>query len=111
MTKTEKLLTWLNIPKYYRGYRRLAYILELALEDEGRMDAITKELYMAASEKFNCHWTAVEHSSRTALYVAWKRKPERLEQIMGYRLFCQPSVSEFLSAAIAYLQQNPVPTL
>lgn len=61
---------------------------------------------MAAAEHNNCDWRAVEHSIRVVLRVAWKRNPKKLEEFMGYELFCQPKTCEFLSAAVAYLQKQ-----
>lgn len=102
----EDLLRTLGISRSYKGYRRIVYILGLALEDEDRLEAVTKELYMEAADTMGCSWGAVEHSLRTVIKRGWTVNPGFMEKMAGYPMDGQPMTSEFLSMALGYIQRR-----
>lgn len=106
MGQIEDLLRMLGITKKYKGYRRISFILRLALDEEDRLEAITKELYMEAASELNCNWEAVEHSIRTVIKRAWKINPALMQEIAGYSMYSYPENSEFFSIAVGYIQRH-----
>ena len=101
----EDLLQTLGINKSYKGYRRILLILCLALENEDRLEAVTKELYMEAASQLNCDWKALEHSLRTVIKRAWMTNPTLVQEMAGYSMSDYPVNSEFLSITVGYIQR------
>ena len=55
----------------YRGYRPVILAITMALEDETRLSAIVKEIYIPISRLQNCNWVAVERNMRTVVRMCW----------------------------------------
>ena len=105
MLEIEDILWMLGITQSYKGYRRMLLILDLALKNESRLEAVTKELYMEAAEQLHCDWKALEHSLRTVVRRAWMTNPGFLQEMAGYHISDYPVNSEFLSIIVGYLQR------
>lgn len=105
MLEIEDILQTLGITKSYKGYRRILLILGLALDNEDRLEAVTKELYMEAATQLNCDWKALEHSLRTVVRRAWEVNPAFMQEMAGYSMSGYPVNSEFLSIAVGYIQR------
>ena len=102
----EDVFRRLGINKNYKGCRRTSLLLELALENDCRLEAVTKELYMEAAEQLHCHWKALEHSLRTVIKRAWITNPEFIQEMAGYPMDDYPANSEFLSITVGYIQRS-----
>ena len=63
----------LGTPAHVRGYRYLAYALELVVQEEGLLDAITKGLYPRIARKFDTTAARVERALRHAIELTWDR--------------------------------------
>ena len=105
MLEIEDILWMLGITENYKGYRRILLVLELALKNESRLEAVTKELYMEAATQLNCDWKAIEHSLRTVIKRAWMTNPNFIQVMAGHQMNKYPANSEFLSIIVGYIQR------
>lgn len=74
-TKDEirSILLELGTPEHLLGHGYLVYALQLTVEDESIVHAITKELYPAVAKKFNTTPSRVERVIRHAIEATWDR--------------------------------------
>jgi two-component system response regulator (stage 0 sporulation protein A) len=75
-------LSELGTPAHIKGYRYLAYALELAVEDESILEVVTKGLYPAIAQKFQTTPPRVERALRHAIETTWDRG--ELNVLYGY---------------------------
>lgn len=106
MTVIQDTLRLFGITRCYKGFLHTAYAIQLAVEDEDRLEAVTKEIYMETVFHFNCTWTAVERNIRTAVARAWKINRPLLAEIAGYPLTCTPTASEFIEILASYILRS-----
>lgn len=72
MDDINNILRDLSIGKNYKGHREIAYAIQLLLEDEDRLCAVVKEVYIPVAKHFNVEWNAVERNLRTAISRVWR---------------------------------------
>ena len=111
MTVIQDTLHLFGITRCYKGFQHTAYAIYLAVQDESRLEAVTKEIYMETAFHFNCTWTAVERNIRTAVARAWKVNRPLLSEIAGYPLACTPTASEFIEILASYILRSSQPQL
>ena len=99
----------LEITRCYKGFLHTAYAIQLAVEDESRLEAVTREIYMETAAHFDCKWTAVERNIRTAVSRAWKINRPLLCDMAGYPLACTPAASEFIEIVASYILRSRQP--
>ena len=87
-------------------YKGTVLALTLALEDENRLNSITREIYTEVAKQLNATPSAIEKNLRTVVQRAWRMNPGDLEKMAGYRLEYMPSVSEFLDILFNYIQRS-----
>ena len=109
MTAVQDILRALGITRCYKGIKHTEYAICLAIQDESRLEAITKEIYMETAEHFACSWTSVERNIRTAVSRAWSVNPDLLCQIAGYPLKAEPSASQFIEMISSYIIRSHQP--
>lgn len=109
MTEIQNVLHSFGITRCYKGFRYTAFSIYLAVQDESRLEAVTKEIYMETASHFNCNWTAVERNIRTAVARAWKVNRPLLSEIAGYPPDCAPDASEFIEILASYILRSSVP--
>ena len=102
MTAVQDILRSLGITRCYKGFKHTEYAICLAIQDESRLEAITKEIYMETATHFECNWTAVERNIRTAVSRAWSVNPDLLCQMAGYPLESEPTSSQFIEIISSY---------
>ncbi|MDE5604478.1 MAG: sporulation initiation factor Spo0A C-terminal domain-containing protein [Eubacterium sp.] len=96
----------LGVTKNYKGYYQLKLAIQLALEDDFRLQAVSKEIYKPVAEKFGCHHHSVERNIRTISRRIWRRNPEKLCEIAMCKLNAEPSASELISIIVANIQRS-----
>ena len=104
MDEIQSMLRCFGITRCYKGFAHMAYAIFLAVQDENRLTAITKEIYMEVAAHFHCNWTAIERNVRTAVSRAWQVNPELLRAVAGYPLDAAPTASEFIEMLASYIQ-------
>lgn len=103
MNIIQKTLRPFGITRCYKGLQHAIYAINLAVNDESRMEAVTKEIYMETASHFGCKWTAVERNIRTVVAKAWQVNPELMCQMAGYPMNCTPKASEFIEIISSYI--------
>lgn len=108
MTDVETTLRKFGIGSRYRGFRQAVAAIELAVEDEDRLRAITKEIYCEVAHRLGCSWFSVERNIRTLITRIWSQPQSRvlLFRIAGYELPQSPTVSEFLDVFSNYIRRS-----
>ena len=109
MTAVQDILRSFGITRCYKGFKHTEYAICLAIQDESRLEAITKEIYMETAEHFECNWTAVERNIRTAVSRAWSVNPDLLCQMAGYPLEAEPTSSQFIEIISSYIIRSHQP--
>ena len=96
----------LGITPNYKGHRQAAIAILLALENEGRLDHVIKDIYWEVADRIGCGRSDIERNLRTVSHRAWKVCRPRLESIARYHLYAPPSASEFISIMTAYIKRS-----
>lgn len=109
MTFIQDILRSFGITRCYKGFNHTAYAIYLAVQDDTRLEAITKEIYMETAAHFGCKWTAVERNIRTVVSRAWSVNPSLLCQLAGYPLETEPIASEFIEIIATYIIRSHQP--
>ena len=107
----QEILRLLGITRCYKGFKHIGFAVVLAVSEEDRLEAVTKEIYMETASHFNCKWTAIERNIRTAAARAWKINRPLLCKMAGYPLTCTPTASEFIEIIASYLLRTSQPPL
>ena len=103
MTNIQNILRHLGVTRCYKGFDHAAYAIRLAVADDLRLSAVTKQIYMETAGCFNCKWTAVERNIRTVTSRAWQVNRELLCHMAGYPLKATPTASEFIEIIASYV--------
>ena len=109
MTFIQDILRPFGITRCYKGFQHTTYAIYLALQDESRLEAITKEIYMETATHFGCKWTTVERNIRTAVARAWRVNRSLLLEMAGYPLDTEPTASEFIEIIATYIIRSRQP--
>lgn len=91
----------------YKGYNRLVYAVYLVLENESRLEAVVKEVYMPVAERFHCSWGAVERSLRIVGNCLWVNN-DKLYEITGIKLTCPPTPADLLDVFATYIKYGKI---
>lgn len=97
------VLRQLGIYRNYKGYSRLKYAIFLVSENESRLEAVVKEVYMPVAEKYHCTWGAVERCLRETVYRVWGTSYNELCEIAYVKLKRPPTPAELLDILATYL--------
>lgn len=97
----QNIMVQIGVPAHVRGYRMLAYGLEITVKNETVIDNMTKEFYPAVAEQFNTTPSRVERAMRHAIELAWDRGDwHLLQQYFGSSISktkCKPTNTEFIA--------------
>lgn len=97
MKEVKDTLTKFGVIGCYKGFECAEFSVELAVKDESRLGAVTKEIYMPTADNIGCNWKAVERNLRAVVNRAWDLDPELMRALAGSRLEEKPTVSEFIT--------------
>lgn len=109
MTTIQNILRPFDITRCYKGFKHTAFAISLAVQDESRLEAITKEIYMETAAHFGCKWTAVKRNIRTTVARAWRVNRPLLCEMAGYPLDTEPTASIFVEIIAFYLLRSSQP--
>ncbi|HIW55234.1 MAG TPA: sporulation initiation factor Spo0A C-terminal domain-containing protein [Candidatus Ruthenibacterium merdigallinarum] len=96
----------LGITRNCKGCRQAARAVQLALEDEERLEHIMKEIYWVIADEIGCERADVERNIRTIASRAWQANRERLIRMARYPVPFVPSASEFLAIVVAHIKRT-----
>ena len=102
-TQVKELLLKLGATPNYTGFHYLVKAILMCVEEEFLLLSVTKTLYPEAAKLFSVTPSAYERNIRTVIQVIWHRNNALLNEISGYRLLKQPTVSQFLSIIVEHL--------
>jgi hypothetical protein len=92
----DQILRPLGITRSSKNYRVLCEYMALICEQEDRLEAVQKEIYIPISDQRHCKWSAIQSAVRRAAEKAWALNPEGVQQLAGYPLTGAPSAVQFL---------------
>lgn len=102
------ILRRLGVCSTYRGYKAAVIAVTLALENEDRLNSVTKDIYTETAKRIGTSTSAVEKNLRTVIKRAWSVNAADIERMAGYPLDSAPSVSEFLDIVFNYIQRSRI---
>ena len=73
----------LGITRRCRCYGRIVMAIQLAVDQEDSLEAVTKEIYWEVGSRCGRKWTAVERNIRTAVQIAWRTNPSEFLEILS----------------------------
>ena len=76
MTKAEQLIRKARFSKRYQGYYYLLQCIELVLDDDSRLCALSKKVYQPIAQKYHISDRCIERNIRTARDYAWQKGGE-----------------------------------
>lgn len=102
----KETLRALGVTTNYYGFYRTIAAVELVLENNERLQSVTREIYWVIAENCGCKRSAVERNIRTVIQRAWRINPKRLIVMAGYPLTEPPTASEFIEIIANYVARN-----
>ncbi len=105
-TEITGVLSNFGLCRRYKGFSRLVYAIYLVLENERRLEAVVKEVYMPVAEQFDCSWCAVERSFRDAVTHIWISDYETLCRVSGTKLKSPPTPADMLDIIARYIKDQ-----
>ena len=106
LTTVQDTLRLFGITRCYKGFKYTSYAI---VQDEARLEAVIKEIYIETASHFDCKWTAVERNIRTVAARAWKVTRPLLLEMAGYPLACPPTASQFIEILASYILRSSQP--
>lgn len=96
-----------GVSRSYTGYNYVVYGLLLILEDEERIECITKTLYLDVAKHFHTNWSCVEKNMRTIVNCVWNSNNIELLEIIFRKSNRnkKPTNKEFLKYMYDYILQ------
>ena len=95
-----ELLT-LGITKRYCGCVQTCLAIELAMEDEERLQSVTEQIYEAVAKRCSAKAANVERNIRTVSGVIWRSNPLLLNELAYVSLPQKPCPVQLLSILAA----------
>lgn len=71
-----------GVNRSYTGYNYVVHGLLLIIEDNERLDCITKYLYLDIAKHFHTSWGCVEKNMRTVINCIWNSSNEGLLELI-----------------------------
>lgn len=111
LKEIERHLRCLGISRNYKGFSRFAYAVALVLDNESRLEAVVKEVYMPVGEFCGCSWSAVERSIRVVCSHVWYEGCDQIYEATGIRFKRYPTPSELLDTVSVYIKDQKCPDM
>lgn len=108
MQEIQRLLHTLGVGRNYVGFYQTARAIFLILEDETRLESVTKYIFQVIGVECGCSWRAVERNIRTVIQRCWQINPQFLSGMARYPLAGAPTIVEFLDIVSLYLARKGV---
>lgn len=100
----ENLLLRLGANRSYMGFCYIIYAVKLSIEDENRLQLISKWLYPEIAKKYCTSTQCVERNIRTLVAKIWNKGNRPLLETIAYTpLNKKPNNASFIAILVAYL--------
>mgnify|MGYP003301473213 CR=1 FL=1 len=96
----------LGIGRQYLGYNITIMAVRMVLTDENRLLCIKQGVFIPLSEQQHCDWRTIERNIRTVIHRAWNVNQTYLNELAGYPLHQEPTVTEFVEMLSAHVLQE-----
>lgn len=106
ISRIHDALQTLGVTATYKGRKQAALAIQLALEDEDRLERVTKDIYWTVADTVGCERPDIERNLRTVSHRAWNVNRAYLQTMARYELPAAPSASEFISIVATYLRRT-----
>ena len=93
----------LGLYRNCKANKRLIYAIFLVVENESRLEAVIKEVYMPVAEKYGCSWGAVERCVRESINRIWISNHAELCELANAQLTKPPTPAELLDILAIYI--------
>ena len=95
----------LGITRRCRCYGRIVMAIQLAVDQEDSLEAVTKEIYWVVADAMGCARSDIERNLRTLSLRAWRVNPLRLQEIAPYPLSAPPAASQRITILTTHIQR------
>ena len=75
-SQLDKILRPMGITRNLRSYHLICACIVRIFEQEDRLGAVQKEIYMPIAEADRCDWTGIQSAIRRAAQTAWHNCPD-----------------------------------
>ena len=99
---TQTLRT-LGIGRQYLGYNITIKAVRMATGDDNRLLHIKQGIFQPLAEQNDCDWRTIERNIRTVIHRAWNVNRSYLNELAGYPLHQEPTVTEFVEMLSAHV--------
>lgn len=98
----------LGIPAHIKGYQFLRDAVQMVINNQDLLGAVTKELYPSIGEKYSSSGPRVERAIRHAITVGWERGNQKyIQEVFGYRNDkIRPTNAEFIAVLADKLKMD-----
>ncbi len=107
LTQIRTVIRGMGVYRNCKGYNRLSYAIYLVTENESRLEAVIKEVYMPVAEKYGCSWNAVERCLRETISRIWITHYDELCDVADVKLTKPPTPAELLDILAVYISTLP----
>lgn len=101
-------LRLLGVGRQYVGYNLVIRAVRMVLCDEKKLLCIKSGVYVPLADLENCDWRAVERNIRTVIHRAWNVNPRYMNELAGYPICQEPTVTEFVEMLSNHILQARV---
>lgn len=100
----ENLLLRLGANRSYTGFYYVISAVQLSIEDENKLQLISKWLYPEVAKKYHTSEQCVERNIRTLVALIWNKGNRSLLEYIAYTpLNKKPNNAAFISILVSYL--------
>ena len=102
LARTYGVLHRLGLSANYRGFYQMAWAVQLARREPGRLLLVTKCIYPDVARHCRTSQMAVERNLRTAGKVIWEARTPLLREVVGEGSGARPCTARLLAMIAAY---------
>ena len=102
----DQILRPMGITRNLRSYQLICDCILRIFEQEDRLGAVQKEIYMPIAAAHHCDWTGIQSAIRRAAQTAWHNCPDTVRRMAGYPLDGAPSAVQFLELLYNTIARN-----
>ena len=103
----EKLIRNLGIAGTYKGFGELITAVKLAVENEDRLESVTKLLYPEVARLHGTTTDCVQKNYRKVIEVCWRNGGQRrIEEQFGLYYDEKPKTQEFIDMLTNYMRNG-----
>ena len=104
--RINELLYTLGIGRQYLGHNITAQAVGMVILDENCLLCVKQGIYIPIAAQRHCDWRTIERNIRTVIHRAWNVNQTYLNELAGYPLHQEPTVTEFVEMLSAHVLQE-----